>query len=298
VSRTKAPYSVYAETLRPDVETGRPTVVMIHGGAHSGECYLQTPDGRPGWAYRFASRGYPVVVPDWPGIGRSGAIPLDQLNGSCVVEVLRTLLKSLKGSLVLLTHSMSGCYGWRLAELEAKSIAAVLSVAPAPPGNIQPVPKIIAETDQTIEIETFGRPMVLEKIGLNFPARDFIAEKYIGGSQFFPRDYIDTYAASILGIPPLIRMERRNIRGSQVRLDEPKKLADKPIFVMLGSEDIDHPRETDEAIVTWLDEQGAAAEFCYLPDRGIAGNGHMMMLETNSDALADIMIDWLDATIA
>ena len=60
------------------------------------------------------------------------------------------------------------------------------------------------------------------------------------------------------------------------------------------AEDLDHPREEDEGIVTWLNENGAKAEFIWLADRGITGNGHMMMLEENSDEIADLMLDWAD----
>ena len=34
--------------------------------------------------------------------------------------------------------------------------------------------------------------------------------------------------------------------------------------------------------------------FLRLTEAGIHGNGHMMMLEKNSDAIAKAMADWLD----
>jgi hypothetical protein len=48
-------------------------------------------------------------------------------------------------------------------------------------------------------------------------------------------------------------------------------------------------------VVTWLNANGAKADFWFLADRGIVGNGHMLMLEDNSDAIADIMLEWLGA---
>jgi hypothetical protein len=45
---------------------------------------------------------------------------------------------------------------------------------------------------------------------------------------------------------------------------------------------------------TWLNEHGAKADFIYLGDRGIAGNGHMMMLENNSAALANQIMAWIE----
>src|ERR1700691_2824288 len=68
------PLPVYYERFDPLETTGKPVVAMIHGGSHSGSCYQLTADGRPGWAYVFAARGYPAVTLDWPGMGRSGAV--------------------------------------------------------------------------------------------------------------------------------------------------------------------------------------------------------------------------------
>lgn len=292
VLRTPAPVSVYADVLTP-AAARTPTVVMIHGGAHSGECYLSTPDGRSGWAFVIARSGFRVIVPDWPGVGRSGFVATDRLCGDLVVSGLKCLLDHIDGPVILLVHSMSGCYGWRLAEICRDKVVAIVAVAPAPPGNIQPAAVVTRETDGMIEVDTFGRRLVMAKSEWNIPTAEDIEQKYIGDSAHFPRADVDRYRAGLLGIPPRIRAERRNVRGSQVRVDDPAKLSGLPILMMLGDRDVDHPREYDERIASWLNEHGARTEFCYLPDRGIAGNGHMMMLESNSDALATIITDWL-----
>ena len=46
-------------------------VVLVHGGATQGTEWLDTPDGRPGWAQRFVEAGYVVFVVDRPTQGRS-----------------------------------------------------------------------------------------------------------------------------------------------------------------------------------------------------------------------------------
>ena len=79
--------------------------------------------------------------------------------------------------------------------------------------------------------------------------------------------------------------QRRNIRGSQLKIGDLSNYRGKRILVMTGTADADHPRKLDEGIVTWLNEHGAKADFIYLGDRGITGNGHMV-LENNSTALA------------
>jgi len=64
-------------------------------------------------------------------------------------------------------------------------------------------------------------------------------------------------------------------------------------MVFTGSDDTDHPKDIDQAVVDLLAEAGAAVEFWWLPDRGIDGNGHMLMMEDNSDELADMIIGWV-----
>jgi hypothetical protein len=102
------------------------------------------------------------------------------------------------------------------------------------------------------------------------------------------------YAGSLLGVPSGIALQRWNVRGTQVRVEDPRKLAGKRVLILCGSDDLDHPREVDEPIVAWLNGHGAKAEFCFLSDRNIAGNGHMLMLESNSDVTAGVMLDWLE----
>jgi hypothetical protein len=60
-----------------------------------------------------------------------------------------------------------------------------------------------------------------------------------------------------------------------------------------GTDDVDHPRDLDADIVDWLRHSGAKSEHLYLADRGIIGNGHMMMLEKNSREISNVLLNWL-----
>lgn len=284
---------VYYEEFIPAFDTA-PTVVMIHGGAHSGSCFQRTVSGEPGWAYRFAERGYRVVVPDWPGTGRSGYVAPHLLTGEAVVSGLAALLEQLDGSLILLTHSMSGCYGWRLLERFRDRVRAVVGVAPSPPGNIQPVPQIVRETDDEIEVQSRELRVPIPKGAPFVPDAAFVEKKLVGESRFFPRERLAEYGASLLPIPARLLLERQNVRGAQLRLSEDVRFDGTPVLVITGTEDIDHRPAVDGAIVTWLNEHGARAEFRYLGEIGITGNGHMLMLEKNSGEIADVIIAWLD----
>ena len=50
-------------------------IVYIHGAGQTATDWLQTPDGRPGWAYYFAKQGYVQYMVDSPTRGRSPYVP-------------------------------------------------------------------------------------------------------------------------------------------------------------------------------------------------------------------------------
>src|SRR6516165_4264842 len=52
-----------------------PILFIQAGGGQTNIALLQTPDGRPGWAYNFVNEGYTVYMMDFPGRGRGGYVP-------------------------------------------------------------------------------------------------------------------------------------------------------------------------------------------------------------------------------
>jgi hypothetical protein len=66
---------MYVEYLTPQNVTHPYPIIMIHGTGQTGTNFMDTPDGRPGWAHNFLARGYRVYVVDQVGRGRSGADP-------------------------------------------------------------------------------------------------------------------------------------------------------------------------------------------------------------------------------
>jgi pimeloyl-ACP methyl ester carboxylesterase len=73
-----------------------------------------------------------------------------------------------------------------------------------------------------------------------------------------------------------------------------------PIVVIYGDNAKDHPRwgkirQNVHDYAALIKAAGGNVETIDLPDIGIAGNTHMMMMDKNSDQVADVMQKWLAA---
>lgn len=282
-------HPIYVDRIPASVRRGLP-VVMVHGGAHTGACYLTTPDGRPGWAPRFAARGREVFVPDWPGHGRSPMRPdFAKLSSREIAASLEVLLEEI-GPAVLLVHSASGPMAWWIAERSPKAVAAIVGIAPGGPANLLPdLPDDAAAIAKLKDDESLGCPVRVEEDAPLFVPPEFM-RAYWANSARFPQHAFDTYRRSIVPESARLMNERFNIGGKGLRIGDPAALADHPILIVTGESDPRHPRAVDEATARYL-----GAEFVWLPDLGIAGNGHMLMSEDNSDEIAALIVDWLEA---
>jgi pimeloyl-ACP methyl ester carboxylesterase len=257
----------------PGVPSKTP-LVFVHGGSHTGACYVETPDGRSGWAPYAAAHGRTSYVFDWPGHGVN-AMPPDfammsmQAAAAALIDELAQI-----GPAVLVTHSMGGVVGWRAAELDRRNIAAIVAVAPGPPANLQPAGDPAAAISEASPVQ---------------PMRE-TALKMWANSERFPHPAFETYLAGLVPESPRAMNERNNLHGKGVRVAGPEALAGIPILVITGDSDPRHPRAVDEEVAAYF-----GADFIWLADRGLTGHGHMMMIEHGHDVVADIFLNWLDA---
>ncbi len=282
--------SLYVETLLPDRPYHR-TIIMVHGSMHTGGCYLSTADGGDGWAQVLAQAGYRVLVVHWLG-SRAAGQPKGPLgSGEEVCHALGRLIGSIEGQVDLLVHSMSGPFGFRLVETHGNRIATLVAVAPGQPGNIQPVPKVVHEDDNTITIQLGDRHQTIPK-DCQVPPYPEAILRYTHSARF-PQHAIEDYVATLVSVHSRFILERVNVNGSQLCVRAAEPFANKPVLVITGSDDTLHPREVDERTVAWLADMGASVEFLYLPDLDVYGNGHMMMVEDNSEDLAKMIDHWI-----
>src|SRR5262249_2891322 len=68
-----------------------------------------------------------------------------------------------------------------------------------------------------------------------------------------------------------------------------------PVLILMS--EASYHASYDHCTAAYLTQAGVGNTFIRLADVGIRGNGHMMMLEKNSDAIAAVMLDWLNKTL-
>ncbi len=277
--------------LPPDPAAARTPLVFVHGGSHDGRCYTQTPDGRIGWAPYVAMHGRPAYVVDWAGTGRSPAVSdLAHLSLATIARGVARAVSDVVGDAVLVTHSMGGVVGWRVATTIPDRVTAIVAIAPGPPAELQP--PLTRDDLEALQADNAayaasGRPFMIDEREPHFVPPE-LARAVWANSDTFPHDAFDRYVATLLPCSARAINERNNIAGLGLTIGGPAALGGIPVVILTGDQDPRHPRAADVRIADYF-----GAEFIYLPDAGLHGHGHMQMIEHGNEAIADLFLAWL-----
>src|SRR5262249_57586422 len=102
---------------------------------------------------------------------------------------------------IIMTHSMSGAYGWKLIEKYGQHIAKLVAIAPGPPGNIQAVSDIVSETADTVVVRG-STTLTINLKQTVVSDRNFVEVNLVGNSTQFPRDHLARSTPSLIPTPP------------------------------------------------------------------------------------------------
>ena len=112
-----------------------------------------------------------------------------------------------------------------------------------------------------------------------------------------------TYAPAVTPESPLEFIQQEQPEGPDLvkcwRQKEPARklvaVGDRPIIYLAAEASFYAPYS--HCTVGYLKQAGVDVSFIKLADIGLGGNGHMMMMEKNSDAIAQVIIEWLDKNL-
>jgi pimeloyl-ACP methyl ester carboxylesterase len=316
---------MYVEVLRPQRIAHPYPMVFFHGNAQTATNWMNTPDGRPGWADYFLGQGYVVYLVDQPARGRSawhpatnGALSIltisdierrftaSEIGGfwpqakkhtqwpgntenkgrrgdpvfdaflageveslsslvetQTLIQAAGTALLDKIGPAILVTHSQSGPFGWILADSRPKSVKAIVAVEPTGP----PFQNAVVNEDK-------ARPWGIADIPLTYdpPAKT-------------PAD---------LAIVREPGPDASNLATCWKQADPPRRLRNlEGIPILIVTTESSFHAVYDHCTAKYLTQAGVTNTFTRLDDQGILGNGHMVMLEKNSDQVAALLQRWL-----
>jgi len=259
-------------------------LVLVHGGGGQATDWFSTPDNRDGWRDYFLAAGFDVYWIDRPGYGRSPTSAdygeLGPNTSSGIISFLAT------------ADLWPGDY----ADPNDPSIQGWLASSPPGPyaGNE------IAAEDLSLLLDRIGPAIVITHSAggmTGWWAMDDNPDNVAGliaieavGSNILGEDVRPGLTFS----PALNTNLSADAEGcmlqSQGSVSRLTNLQNKPV-VLVGS-----PMGLTEALgldcaTKTLRQAGVDASFTYLPDLGFEGNGHFMMADTNSDEIAQVIID-------
>jgi pimeloyl-ACP methyl ester carboxylesterase len=321
----------YVEYQIPKNRTHPYPIVMIEGGGQSGSNFTGTPDGREGWAQYFLKRGYAVYVVDqpgrgrsalrpdygdtvqrptswvqqqftapersnlwpqarlhtqWPGTGMAGDPVFDQFYAQQLQAISSfpkqqelnrdagaALLDQI-GPAILLTHSQSGAFGWPIADARPKLVKAIVAVEPSGPPVHDGVFK--------------GAPDYFDNGPLSKP----------WGIAAVPLAYGGVTDGSQLAFAEQQKADSSDLMKCWRQKEPARQLTNlRDIPVVIVSSEASYHASYDHCTAQYLTQAGVKNSFIRLADRGIRGNGHMMMLEKNNLQIAALIEEWLGSTL-
>jgi pimeloyl-ACP methyl ester carboxylesterase len=328
--------AMYVEVWVPrSIRHPYPVVLMTGGGGQGAYALMQTPDGRPGWAYDFVRQGYTVYMMDYPGQGRSAFNPgvdgnlLPPRSGPLMEEVwsggrpasspasswpqaakysqwpsnapgkakmgdpvfdyfaktelqtvtspnqekrtvdaVEQLLDLIGQPVILLVNSGIAASGWVVADARPKLIKGIVAVEPVAP------------------------PIENAERGATGPGR-------VWGLTNLPVHYDPPIeAASELRTVRQDKPDGPGLLPCWVQKEPAHKLANlQSIPVLNVSGEASYHRPYAHCIAKWLNQAGVKTAFVNLENVGLPGNGHQMMSETNSAAIAKYLQSWIEKNV-
>jgi len=319
---------VYVEVLAPK-DVRRPySLVLIHGAGQTATNWMGTPDGRKGWAEYFVEQGYVVYMLEQPSRGRSAWHPGDgptrmftaqqeefQFTANAVkgtwpqakkhtqwpgdgagkgqkgdpifdafyatqVETLIPVEETQRrnrdagaalldkiGPAIVLTHSQSGTYGWLIADARPALVKAVIAIEPSGP----PFEATIIATGKARAWGPTDLPLTYDP-----PVKE----------------------ASELAVEREAKPDAPDLFVCWMQKAPARQLVNlKSIPAMVMAAEASYHQVYDHCTAKYLAQAGVKTEYIRLQDKGIRGNGHMVMIEKNNLDIARLVDEWAQKNV-
>lgn len=312
---------MYVERRAPARVTQPYPLVLVHGAAQTATNWMQTPDGRKGWADHFVEQGYVVYMVDQPARGRSAWHP--NVNGPLRMFTAPQLERLFTASAQLgdwpqaRLHSQwpgsgrrgdpvfDAFYASQVQSLAGDAETQTLTQAAGAALLDRIGPAVLVTHSQSGLLGWViaeSRPQLVKGIVALEPSGPPFHNAAAGnpkarawGVTDIPMTYepavtdpaqIETVRQSAPDAEGLIPCTLQRAPARQlVRLSR--------IPVLVATAESSYHAPYDHCTAAYLKQAGVPAQFARLEAHGIRGNGHMMMLEKNNLVVADFIHAWI-----
>lgn len=267
---------MYAQYVRLAAPRARFPLLLMHGGGLTGVTYETTPDGRPGWQMFFLRQGHDTYVSDAMERGRSGFARSPQVLAG--EPIFRTLGEGWG------LFRVGPADGWNADPAQRRAFPDTrFPVAAWNDFGRQSVPRW-ATTDRQIQAAYDAYVQAVCPCVI-------ITHSQGGNFAFTAALNAPEKVRAVIAIEP---------SGAPPATAEAARLAGVPHLVVWGDHFAGNAfwEGARRNVTRWQDQlraAGAAVETLDLPAAGIAGNSHMMMMDTNSDEIAGRIQAWIAA---
>ncbi|ORY57258.1 Alpha/Beta hydrolase protein [Pseudomassariella vexata] len=317
---------MYVEHLRPNGVIKPLSIIFIHGGTRTGNDWLTKPDGDPGWASFFLSRGYDLYIVDLPFRGRSPWCPGNDQIVAYPAEQIQKMFTACKQYELwpqAKLHTQWPGTGMMGDPLFDKLYASTIQQINSPL-----IQETASQTAFAALLDRINKPVVLvgHSAGGSIPwlvadIRPHLVKMIVGleptGPPFFKVTVVTTLGSpyGICHAPvtyePPVQDPTKDLKKKVKKAISPGlidgtlqddsslrkliNLVDIPVLVVTAP--ASYHAQYDWITVEYLRQAGIKkVEHLRLEDEGIFGNGHMMFMETNSDDIAAKIEDWIAKT--
>jgi pimeloyl-ACP methyl ester carboxylesterase len=272
---------MYVQYRIPEAPNGMPPLVMVHGSNHTGATWETTPDGREGWATWLVRQGFSVYVVDHAGRGRSG-FAVSQLNRACAASQAADI------AVPLATHERA----WINFRIGPSYLQAF-------PGTQFPHEHFAAYSAQLVPnaemtLETGGDATVAALVALLDETGPAILMVH-SQSGAYGMEVVRRRAAKVSAFV--------NIEGDMAPVTAEEiatRFVGVPVLSLWGDYSFGAPGRNGDVrrngclqTVGAIAAAGGRARFLLLPEAGIAGNSHMLMMDRNNIEVAEQVARWL-----
>jgi len=262
---------MYAQYFLVANRRGKLPLLMWHGGGLTGVTYETRPDGEPGWLNYFLRQGWDTYVSDAMERGRSGWT--DRFEGDPIFLPLGDPWERFR---------VGPIGSWN----DDKAKRATYTGVQFPTEAYEQFMKQGAPRWVTTDAAIIAA--YIELVDKIAPCAILVHSQGCAFAFRVAEARPDTVKA-------LVAVEPSGI-GTREKVAALKNI---PILVMYGDNARDHPRwgkirQNVMAYATAIRSAGGDADLLDLPDIGIKGNTHLVMMDRNSDQVAEVIQKWFE----